>query len=45
LFEDPTVAGLATRVSEQLLAASASSEPALTRLPRESYRMDETSGC
>ncbi|MGH7579408.1 MAG: non-ribosomal peptide synthetase, partial [Gemmatimonadales bacterium] len=38
LFEEPTVADLATRVGTELLAASSSRGPALTRLPREAYR-------
>jgi hypothetical protein len=44
LFEDPTIGGLAIRITDELLAASVSSEPVLTRLSREAYRMNETSG-
>jgi amino acid adenylation domain-containing protein len=44
LFEDPTIGGLAMRVSDELLTASASTEPALTRVSREAYRMNETTG-
>jgi amino acid adenylation domain-containing protein len=43
LFEDPTVAGLATRVTAELLSAPAAREPALVRLPRETYRLNDTS--
>jgi amino acid adenylation domain-containing protein len=43
LFEDPTVSGLAARVSNELLMASAAREPALVRLPREAYRVNEAS--
>jgi acyl-coenzyme A synthetase/AMP-(fatty) acid ligase len=43
LFEDPTVAGLATRIGSELLAASSSQGPVLARLPREAYR-GESSG-
>ena len=38
LFEDPTVAGLATRVGSELLTASSLQGPVLARLPREAYR-------
>ena len=39
LFEEPTVAGLATRVGSALLTPALSPQrPALTRLPREPYR-------
>jgi amino acid adenylation domain-containing protein len=38
LFEDPTVADLATRVGAELLTASSSQGPVLTGLPREAYR-------
>jgi amino acid adenylation domain-containing protein len=42
LFEEPTVADLATRVSSALLTASSSQGPVLTRLPRETYRGGES---
>jgi hypothetical protein len=38
LFEDPTIAGLATRVGSELLTASSSAGPVLAPLPREAYR-------
>jgi acyl carrier protein len=38
LFEGPTVADLAARVSSELLTASSPHGPALTRVPREAYR-------
>ena len=41
LFEDPTVADLATRVGSELLTAASPQGPALTRLPREAYRGGE----
>jgi amino acid adenylation domain-containing protein len=43
LFEEPTVAGLATRVGSALLAESFSQAPLLTPLPREPYRRGESS--
>jgi amino acid adenylation domain-containing protein len=38
LFEDPTVADLATRVGSELLTGSSSQGPMLTRISREAYR-------
>ena len=38
LFEDPTVADLATRVGTELMVATSSPGPVLTRLAREAYR-------
>jgi acyl carrier protein len=43
LFEEPTVADLATRVASALLTAASSQRPVLTRLPRETYRGEESS--
>jgi amino acid adenylation domain-containing protein len=38
LFEDPTVADLAARVGTELMTASSSQGPVLTRLSRDAYR-------
>jgi hypothetical protein len=42
LFEDPTVADLAMRVSTELLASSSKQEPPIVRLPREGTRALES---
>jgi acyl carrier protein len=41
LFEDPTIAALATRVSSELLTASSPRGPVLARLSRETYRAED----
>jgi len=38
LFENPTVADLATRVGTELMVATSSPGPVLTRVAREAYR-------
>jgi hypothetical protein len=40
LFEHPMIADLATRVSSELVTASASRGPVLARVPREAYRAE-----
>jgi amino acid adenylation domain-containing protein len=42
LFEEPTVADLATRVGSAPLTASSPQEPVLTRLPRETHGAEES---
>jgi acyl carrier protein len=44
VFEGPTIAEVAARVSSALLNEPVSEEPELTRIPREAYREPESNG-